>query len=92
MKWSGGFDDFARCVLEASPPEEIERALRFAWYLHRFEGDAEFTAHDIAELFRRAHVSRPNVTRLAERLAGTRRTFRGSTPGDFASPLPPSLK
>lgn len=83
MKWGGGFDDFARCVLESSPPEEIERALRFAWYLHRFEGDPEFTAHDIAELFRRAHVSRPNVTRLGERLAGTRRTFRGSTPGRF---------
>jgi hypothetical protein len=83
MKWGGGFDDFARCVLESSPPEEIERALRFAWYLQRFEGDTEFTAQDIAELFQRAHISRPNVTRLAERLASTRRTFRGSIPGRF---------
>lgn len=83
MKWGGGFDDFALCVLDSSPPGEIERALRFAWYLHRIEGEKEFTAQDIAELFQRAHISKPNITRLAERLANTRRTFRGSTPGRF---------
>lgn len=88
MKWGGGFDDFARFVLDSSPPEEIERALRFAWYLHRFEGDTEFTAQDIAELFRRAHISKPNVTRLGERLANTRRTFRGSTAGRFRLTAP----
>ncbi len=83
MKWDGGFDDFARCVLDSSPPGEIERAIRFAWYLHRIESANEFTAQDIAELFRRAYISRPNVTRLAERLANDRRTFRGSTLGRF---------
>ncbi len=88
MKWYGGFDDFARCVLDSSPPEEIERALRFAWYLHRFEGDSEFTAQDIAELFRRAHISKPNVSRLTDRLASTRRTFKGSTSGRFRLTAP----
>lgn len=88
MKWGGGFDDFAQCVLGSSPPEEIERALRFAWYLNRMEGENEFTTQDIAELFLRAHISRPNVTRLTERLANTRRTFRGSTPGRFRLTAP----
>jgi hypothetical protein len=83
MKWDGGFDDFALHIVESSRPEEIERALRFAWYLHRVEECREFSAQEIAELFRRANISRPNVTRLAERLANTRRTFRGSTPGRF---------
>lgn len=83
MKWGGGFDDFAGCVVESSPPAEIERAIRFAWYLHRFEEAREFTAQEIAELFRRALISRPNVTRLAERLSNDRRTFRGSTLGRF---------
>jgi hypothetical protein len=81
MKWSGGFDDFALHIVESSRPEEIERAVRFAWYLHRVEECREFSAQEIAELFQRAHISRPNVTRMAERLANTRRTFRGSTPG-----------
>ena len=83
MKWGGGFDDFAGCVIESSPPAEIERAIRFAWYLHRFEEVREFTAQEIAGLFRRALISRPNVTRLAERLSNDRRTFRGSTLGRF---------
>jgi len=82
-RWGGGFDDFALHIVECSRPEEIERALRFAWYLHRVEKCPEFAASEIAELFQRAHISRPNVTRLAERLAKTRRTFRGSTPGRF---------
>lgn len=83
MKWGGGFDDFAMAVVEGSPPAEIERAIRFAWYLHRFEQSGEFTAQEIAELFKRALISRPNVTRLAERLTNDRRTFRGSTVGRF---------
>jgi hypothetical protein len=83
MKWGGGFDDFASFIVESCRPEEIERAIRFGWYLQRVEECAEFSAHEIAELFQRAHISRPNVTRLAERLANTRRTFRGSTPGRF---------
>lgn len=74
--------------MDSSPPEEIERALRFAWYLHRFEGDTEFTAQDIAELFQRAHISKPNVSRLADRLVSTRRTFKGSTPGRFRLTAP----
>ena len=83
MKWGGGFDDFALHIVESGPPAEIERALRFAWYLHRIEETTEFSAQEIAELFRRALISRPNVTRLAERLANDRRTFRGSTLGRF---------
>jgi hypothetical protein len=83
MKWGGGFDGFASYIVELSRPEEIERAIRFGWYLQRVEGRMEFSAHEIAELFRRANISRSNVTRLAERLANTRRTFRGSTPGRF---------
>jgi hypothetical protein len=82
-RWGGGFDDFALHIVESSRPEEIERALRFGWYLHRVEKCPEFTASEIAELFQRAHISKPNVTRLAERLAKTQRTFRGSTPGRF---------
>jgi hypothetical protein len=83
MKWGGGFDDFAYCVIESSSPLEIERAIRFAWYLYRCEEVKEFTAQEIAELFRRALISRPNITRLAERLTNDRRTFRGSALGRF---------
>lgn len=82
-KWGGGFDDFAECVIASSRPEEIERALRFGWYLHRVEECREFSAQEIAELFVRANISKPNVSRLGQRLANTRRTFRGSTQGRF---------
>lgn len=62
---------------------ELEKAIHLAFFYLKTASVAEFSATDCAGWVHARGFSRPNVTRLSDRLAATGDTIRGSRPAYF---------
>jgi hypothetical protein len=63
--------------------DEVSKACHLAYYHLKKEGVAEFAASDCAKWIDAQNLSKPNVSRLTEKLKKSRETVNGSKPGTF---------